>query len=235
MAPGGLDMVESEPLVLVVEDDASARLLIQTALVRNGFRVAVAESGEEALDVCRERIPDAITLDLALPGLDGFEVCRILRAEGLSIPVLMLTARNEDGDKVRGLDLGADDYLTKPFNPLELGARLRALLRRARPPVAEPTLNHRGLSLDLSRQRCFKEGRELALTRHEFILLAELLKRPGRPLSRKDLTTRVWGPRHHGSPKSLDVYIRRLREKVEDDPSHPDLIHTARGVGYLCI
>lgn len=228
-------MVEREPLVLVVEDEAAARLLIQTALSRSGFRVAAVESGEEAIDFCRERAPDAITLDLALPCVDGFEVCRTLRAEGFSIPILMLSARCGDGDKVRGLDLGADDYLTKPFNPLELAARLRALLRRAQGEAAwEPALVHRGIRLELGRQRCFKEGRELALTRHEFLLFAELLKRPGRPLSRKDLTARLWGAQHHGSPKSLDVYIRRLREKVEDDPSHPDLIHTARGIGYLC-
>lgn len=228
-------MTEYEPLVLVVEDEASARLLIETALIRGGYRVATAENGEEALAFCRGRTPDAVTLDLALPGMDGFEVCRTLRAEGFSMPILMLTALCDAGDKVRGLDLGADDYLTKPFNPLELSARLRALLRRTHPLAApEPTLVHRGLRLELGRQRCFKEGRELSLTRHEFVLLAELLRRPGLPRSRKDLASRVWGAFHHGSPKSLDVYIRRLREKVEDDPSHPDLIHTARGVGYLC-
>lgn len=227
-------MAEREPRVLVVEDEAATRLLIQAALVRSGFRVAAVASGEEALAFCQEQDPDAITLDLALPGLDGFEVCRILRAEGLAVPVLMLTARTEDGDKVRGLDLGADDYLTKPFNPLELAARLRALLRRSRSGEARPTLTHRGFRLELDRMRCFKEGTELSLTRQEFLLLAELLKWPGRPLSRKDLTARIWGARHQGSPKSLDVYIRRLREKVEDDPAHPDLIHTARGVGYLC-
>lgn len=228
-------MVDSGPLVLVVEDEAPARLLIQAVLTRSGYRVAMAGTGEEAIDFCRGQTPDAITLDLGLPGMDGFEVCRILRAEGFDIPILMVTARCGDADKVRGLDLGADDYLTVPFNPLELAARLRALFRRSKPEGRpDPTLTHRGLKLDLSQQRCFKEGRELSLTRHEFVLLVELVKRPGRPMSRTDLITRLWGARHHGSPKSLDVYIRRLREKVEDDPSHPDLIQTARGVGYLC-
>ena len=232
---GGRVMKENEARVLVVEDEAASRLLIQTVLVRSGFQVVAVESGEAALAAFQEQTPDIVTLDLALPGMDGFEVCRTLRAMGADVPILMLTALGETSDKVRGLDLGADDYLTKPFNPLELAARLRALLRRTRPETTlEPALVHRGLRLDLSRQRCFKEGREVALTRHEFVLLVELLRRPGRPQSRKDLTARLWGTQHHGSPKSLDVYIRRLREKVEDDPSNPDLIHTARGIGYLC-
>lgn len=228
-------MMESEPRVLVVEDDGATRVALRRTLLRSGFHVVEATTGEEALDLHLTRTFSLIILDLGLPDIDGLEVCRQIRASDDQVPILILTGRTNTQDKVRGLELGADDYLTKPFDPSELVARLHALLRRARRTGAEAQdLQHRGLRLEISRRRCFKEGRELDLTPREFTLLAELLSHPGQALSRHQLTERLWGTNHHGCPKSLDVYIRRLREKVEDNPSQPDLIQTARGVGYLC-
>ena len=222
-----------KPLVLIVEDDRATRTLISKALVRAQFCTLEADTGEAALDSYWQHKPDLLILDIMLPGMDGFAVCRVLRAAGAPVPILMLTVRNADPDKILGLELGADDYMVKPFNPLELVARVRAILRRAKPVLApDESISYQGLRMDFRLQECFKDGEPLDLTPHEFLLLAELLKTPGVSRSREDLLARVWGAHHYGSAKGLDVYIRRLRKKIEADASTPTLIQTVWGHGY---
>jgi DNA-binding response OmpR family regulator len=226
-------MDSDKPLVLIVEDDRATRVLIRKALVRAHFQTLEADSGEAALDSYWQHKPDLLVLDIVLPAMDGFAVCRALRAAGAPVPILVLTVRKADPDKIMGLELGADDYMVKPFNPLELVARARAILRRARPaPAPDASLSCHGLRMDFRQQECFKDGKPLDLTPHEFLLLAELLRTPGVSRSREDLLARVWGEHHYGSAKGLDVYIRRLRKKIELDASAPILIRTVWGHGY---
>ncbi len=231
------DLVEgTDLLVLVVEDEPLTRLAIRTALAKEGFPVIEVESGEEAL-VHFEHVPspDVVILDIGLPGLNGFEVCRKIREKRGDIAILMLTSRSEPEDKVAGLDLGADDYIVKPFNPRELVARVRAVLRRSaqRTPSLEP-LVFGELLLDLHTQKAFKSGVDLNLSPREFALLAALLRHPGQVLSRDQLGKEVWGEIRIGSARALDVFVCKLRDKIEDDPSCPKCIKTVRGAGYVC-
>ncbi|MFY1594114.1 response regulator [Micromonospora sp. WMMD737] len=220
-----------EGRVLVVEDDASIREVTALGLRRAGFRVDTARDGREGLAAWRARPPDLIVLDVMLPGLDGFEVCREIRRSS-GVPILMLTARTDTVDVVVGLECGADDYLRKPFDLPELVARVRSVLRRASDPVVTTVIEVGGLEIDPGSFLVRKDGRELALTATEFRLLLELARRPGQVFTRELLLDRVWQHGFLGDSRLVDVAVQRLRAKVEDDPAHPRLVRTVRGAGY---
>lgn len=209
---------------------------MRLALEEEGYDLAEAGSGEDALEELRLRPCDIVVLDLMLPGLDGFEVCRRIRRSN-DVPVIMVTARSDSHDVVAGLEAGADDYVTKPFVPKELSARIRALLRRVAAQVgSEPdVLTFGDLAVQPEGGVVRKGGSDVALTRTEFRLLCELAESPGRILSRENLLERVWGYDYFGDGRIVDVHIRRLRTKVEDDPAHPQRIVTVRGLGYKLV
>ena len=221
--------------ILLVDDEDSVQKLLTYPLERDGFRVVSARDGEEALTRFAEERVDLVVLDVMLPKLDGLEVCKRLRAES-SVPIIMLTARDDEFDTVLGLELGADDYITKPFSIREFRSRVRALLRRAGAsrrdlPAAEP-LTAGNLSLDPDRREAKVDGRMLELTYVEFELLRTLVAQPGKVFSRRALLQAIWGDSSYREPRTIDVHVRHLREKVEQDPSEPDLILTVRGAGY---
>jgi two-component system, OmpR family, response regulator len=221
--------------ILLVDDEDSVQKLLTFPLERDGFRVVSARDGEEALTRFAEEPVDLVVLDIMLPKLDGLEVCKRLRAES-SVPIIMLTARDDEFDTVLGLELGADDYITKPFSIREFRSRVRALLRRAGAsrrdlPAAEP-LTAGSLSLDPDRREAKVDGRVLELTYVEFELLRTLVAQPGKVFSRRALLQAIWGDSSYREPRTIDVHVRHLREKVEQDPSEPDLILTVRGAGY---
>jgi two-component system phosphate regulon response regulator PhoB len=219
--------------ILVVEDEAPLVTLLRYNLEREGFAVVEAPDGDEALLQAREQKPDLILLDWMLPLISGIEVCRQLRRdpETRAIPIVMLTARGEEGDKLRGLDSGADDYVTKPFSPSELIARIRAVLRRARPTPVDEMLRYADVSMDLAAHRVRRGGRELHLGPTEFRLLRFLMEHPGRVFSREQLLDRVWGREVYVEPRTVDVHIRRLRKAI-NAPKERDLIRTVRSAGY---
>ncbi len=221
------------PLILVVEDENALVTLLRYNLEREGFQVIEAGDGEEALLLAREQRPDLILLDWMLPLLSGIEVCRQLRRlpETRSVPIIMLTARGEEGDKLRGLDSGADDYVTKPFSPSELIARVRAVIRRARPATENETLQYEDLVMDLAAHRVRRNGRDVHLGPTEFRLLRHLLEHQGRVFSREQLLDQVWGQDVYVEPRTVDVHIRRLRKALNID-EEPDLIRTVRSAGY---
>ncbi|WP_329377463.1 response regulator transcription factor [Streptomyces sp. NBC_01351] len=220
--------------VLVVDDDPTVAEVVTGYLRRAGFAVEHAADGLAALASAGRSWPDLVVLDLMLPGLDGLEVCRRLRAVA-PVPVVMLTARGDEDDRIAGLELGADDYVTKPFSPRELVLRVESVLRRGRavptttPP--QPALGGGGLALDPGTRRATKNGGELALTLREFDLLAHFLRHPGLALGREELMRDVWGW-DFGDLSTVTVHVRRLRAKIEDDPALPRLIQTVWGVGY---
>jgi DNA-binding response OmpR family regulator len=218
--------------VLVVDDDESIVDLVSAYLTQEGFQVDVARDGVAALAKARQFQPDVVVLDIMLPGLDGLEVLRRLRNES-SAYVVMLTAKTEEADKVVGLSVGADDYVTKPFSPRELVARLRAMLRRGRgrePDV--PSLVFRTLRIDRGRREVWKGDIRVELTAREFDLLYALASYPGRVLTREQLIARIWGADYFGDDRVVDVHIKDLRRKLEDDPARPRFIKTVRGIGY---
>ncbi|WP_031486919.1 response regulator transcription factor [Streptomyces bicolor] len=218
--------------VLVVDDDPTVAEVVSGYLDRAGYVVDHAGDGPDALARAAAHWPDLVVLDLMLPGMDGLEVCRRMRGRG-PVPVIMLTARGDEDDRILGLEVGADDYVTKPFSPRELVLRVESVLRRARPGHAQPrdVLHAAGLSVDPAARRALKDGAELALTIREFDLLTFFLRHPGRVYSREDLMREVWGW-DFGDLSTVTVHIRRLRGKVEDDPARPRLIQTVWGVGY---
>ncbi|MCX2180657.1 response regulator [Streptomyces sp. SKN60] len=220
--------------ILVVDDDPTVAEVVTGYLDRSGFAVEHAADGPEALLRAGERWPDLVLLDLMLPGLDGLEVCRRLRETG-PVPVIMLTARGDEEDRITGLEVGADDYVTKPFSPRELVLRVESVLRRSRaatgPAAPRPVLRAAGLTVDPVTRRATRAGRELALTLREFDLLAYLLEHPGAAHTREELMRQVWGW-DFGDLSTVTVHVRRLRAKIEDDPARPRLIRTVWGVGY---
>ena len=217
--------------VLVVDDDVKAVELVRLYLDRDGYQVLTAYDGVEALRLARESRPDIIVLDLMLPDIDGLEVCRTLRHES-DVPVIMLTARTTDQDKLTGLDLGADDYVTKPFSPKELAARVRAVLRRLPGERGPEEIKSGELSMDFTKHEAWLAGRPLNLTSVEFKLLGILAKEPGRVFSRASLIEEALGYDFEGFDRTIDVHILNLRRKLEPDPSHPKYIKTIYGVGY---
>ena len=218
--------------ILVVDDEAKIVKLVRTYLEQSGFVVVEASDGQTALIQARREKPDLVVLDLGLPGIDGLEVARILRRER-DTPIIMLTARIEDTDKIVGLELGADDYVTKPFNPRELVARVRAVLRRASgaTPTAE-ILRAGALTLDVGGHQATLAGQDLDLTPTEFDLLMVLLQNPGRAFTRLELLDRVQGDAYEGYERTIDAHVKNLRAKLGDDPRHPRYIQTVFGVGY---
>ena len=221
------------PRLLIIEDDDDLRKALKMSLKQQGYEIATAATGPKGLEKARSGGHDLIILDLMLPGMDGLSLVRALRQTSQT-PVLMLTARSSEMDKIIGLESGADDYLTKPFSLGELVARIRALLRRAHPPAPAQSdrLLSGDLALDLITRRVTLRGQRLTMSPKEFSLLAELMRNEGAVLSRDLLLTRVWGYDYAGNTRTVDVHIRWLREKIEADPSHPRYIQTVRGVGY---
>lgn len=217
--------------VLMVDDDAKTVELVRLYLDRHGYRVLTAYDGAEALRVARESRPDIIILDLMLPDIDGLEVCRRLRRES-DVPIIMLTARTTDSDKLIGLDLGADDYVTKPFSPRELVARVRAVLRRLPGERIPAEINSAELRMNLTTHEAWFAGRPLNLTSVEFRLLGVLAREPGRVFTRAGLIEEALGYDFEGFERTIDVHILNLRRKIEPDPSHPRYIKTVYGVGY---
>ena len=217
--------------VLVVDDDVKTVELVRLYLDRDGYRVLTAYDGVEALRLARESHPDLIVLDLMLPGLDGLQVCRTLRNES-DVPIIMLTARTTDEDKLTGLGLGADDYVTKPFSPKELAARVRAVLRRLPGERGSAEIKRGELTLNFLKQEVSLAGRVLNLTPVEFKLLGVLIKEPGRVFSRAELIEKALGYDFEGFDRTIDVHILNLRRKLETDPSHPRYIKTVYGAGY---
>jgi len=217
--------------VLVVDDDAKTVELVKLYLKRDGYRVITAYDGIEALRLAREGYPDLIVLDLMLPGIDGLEICRTLRTES-DVPVIMLTAKTTDQDKLVGLDLGADDYITKPFSPRELAARVRAVLRRLPGERGPAEIKHGELTVNFLKHEAFLEGKPLNLTTVEFKLLAALIKEPGRVFSRAQLIENALGHDFEGFDRTIDVHVLNLRRKLEPDPGHPRYIKTVYGAGY---
>jgi two-component system response regulator RegX3 len=221
--------------ILVVEDEESLADSVRYNLEREGFGVSVATDGRRALERFRSERPSLVILDLMLPEMSGLDVCRSIRAES-DVPIIMVTAKDSEADKVTGLELGADDYVTKPFSMRELVSRVRANLRRVRPAAAlepaEEVLSGGPVRMDVARHEVTVRGAAVALPPKEFELLEAFLRRKGRLLTRDFLIEEVWGADYFGDTRTLDVHVKRLRRKVETDPHRPDHLHTVRGLGY---
>ena len=222
--------------ILVVEDDKTLLDILRYNLTKEGYQVVVAADGVQALEVARSQKPELIVLDIMLPELNGYEVCRILRKD-MIVPILMLTAKDNEVDKIVGLEIGADDYMTKPFSMRELLARIRAMLRRSKmvepqPIVGEQVLRVGNLEIDVARRRVKLGESVLELTQKEFDLLAFLAQNRGLVFNREQLLEKVWGYDYVGGTRTVDVHIRWLREKIEPDPGKPRWLVTVRGVGY---
>ena len=222
-----------EPLVLAVDDEAGILRLIRLELSEQGFRVVVASDGESAVRTFEQQRPDAVVLDIMLPDMSGLEVMRRLR-ERSNTPIILLTARDHDDDKVRGLELGADDYVVKPFNPQELTARVRAVLRRAvRESIEDSIVIAGDVEIDLDKRLVTKSGEPVSLTRTEWMLLQHLASNAGRVMLNTELLSKVWGPEYIDDLQYLRVWISRLRSKLETDHTQPSIIKTLQGIGYL--
>ena len=227
-------MMTDAPRILVVEDEESLADSVRYNLEREGYVVAVAADGRRAIERFHTDAPALVILDLMLPELSGLDVCRLIRAES-NVPIIMVTAKDSEADKVAGLELGADDYVTKPFSVRELVSRVRANLRRVRPATpaeADEVLAGGPVRMDVARHEVNVGGEAVALPPKEFELLEALLRRKGRLLTREFLIEEVWGPGYFGDTRTLDVHVKRLRRKVEDDPHRPEHLVTVRGLGY---
>lgn len=223
--------------ILVIEDEPDIAKLVSYNLAQERFRVVTADDGEQALRIIEREKPDLVVLDLMLPGLSGIELCKILRgrADTSKLPILMLTAKAGEADRVLGLELGADDYLAKPFSPREMVARVRAILRRANGVASSEVrlaYDKGALKIDFSTYEVYARGKSIKLTLKEFELLRFLVQNPNRVLSRDQLLDRIWGDETFVTPRTVDVHIRRLRKAIEEDDSRPKWILTLRGVGY---
>jgi two-component system KDP operon response regulator KdpE len=223
----------TEPMVLVVDDEAGILRLLKLELSEQGFRVITAANGEEALQLAEEQRPDIVLLDIIMPELTGPEVLRRLR-ERWPVPVIFVTAKDAEADKVRGLEFGADDYIVKPFSPDELAARIRAVLRRSVGAQEADQVVHAGdVEIDLNRRVVLRDGDIVSLTRTEWLLLQHLAANAGRVMLNVELLNKVWGPEYRDDLQYLRVWVSRLRRKLERDPSNPVLIKTKQGIGYL--
>jgi len=226
----------SKELIFAVEDEAHIQQLIKYNLEGAGYRVSTFDSGEDLLNETKNTIPDLFLLDIMLPGIDGLDVCRRLRqdARTRNVPIIMLTAKGEEFDKVLGLELGADDYITKPFSVRELIARVKAIFRRVGSlvPVDSEIIKYDDITIDCSRREVYKNGKLLDMPLKEFELLKLLVQNKGKVLSREMLLDKVWGYDYYGETRTVDVHIRYLRQKIEDDDKNPVYIETVRGIGY---
>ena len=226
--------------ILVVDDEASIRRILETRLSMIGYTVVTAADGDEALAVYKKELPNLIILDIMMPKLDGYGVCQEIRKDS-DIPIIMLTALGDVADRITGLELGADDYVVKPFSPKELEARIKAILRRVdkmslhSTAVSSGIISMGGIKIDTTRRQVYKQNEKIRLTGMEFSLLELLMSKSGEAFSRASILQEVWGytPERHVDTRVVDVHISRLRSKLEEDPSNPDLILTARGTGYL--
>jgi DNA-binding response OmpR family regulator len=229
-------MVDRAPRILLVDDEQPIQTLLSFPLQRDGYEVVQASDGNEALARFSEQSFDLVVLDLMLPRMDGLEVCKRLRARGSTVPIIMLTAKSEEIDKVLGLELGADDYITKPFSMREFRSRVKAALRRAGMVQPESddegAVEVRGLRIDPAKRTVVRDGEVVATTFVEFEILTALARSPGRVFTRDMLLARVWGDSAYRDPRTIDVHIRHLREKIEADPKEPEYLFTVRGVGY---
>ena len=225
--------MDMKPLILIVEDEAALATMLRYNLEKEGYRVCEAGDGEEALTLVSERKPDLVVLDWMLPSLSGIEVCRQLRRKPVTreLPIIMLTARGEEGDKIRGLNTGADDYMTKPFSLPELMARIRAMLRRVQPVPQKGMLQYGDIAMDLAAHRVTRGDRPVHLGPTEFRLLQFFMQHPGNVFSREELLNAVWGPDIYVEPRTVDVHIRRLRKALNGD-NETDIIRTVRAAGY---
>jgi len=218
-------------LVMVVDDDQDLAEMLGIVLTGAGIDVDLVSRGDEVLDVFRNNPPDLVLLDVMLPGLDGIEVCKLIRAESM-VPIIMLTAKGDSHDVVRGLEAGADDYMVKPFkHPSELIARIRTRLRRTNADVSG-LLTIGDLAIDVQAHQILRAGKQIGLTRLEFDLLVALAKEPGRVFTRDALLSEVWGYRHSTDTRLVNVHVQRLRSKIEHDPENPEIVVTVRGIGY---
>jgi two-component system response regulator MtrA len=216
-------------LIMVVDDDQDLAEMLAIVLTGEGMEVDLVGRGDEVMEIFRATPPDLVLLDIMLPGIDGIEVCKQIRAESM-IPIVMLTAKGETAEIVKGLEFGADDYIVKPFQPGELIARIKTRLRRI--PSSTASLNLGEVSIDFVAHEVKRDGRAIALTRLEFDLLAALAKEPGRVFTRDALLSEVWGYRQTADTRLVNVHVQRLRSKIERDPDNPELVMTVRGVGY---
>lgn len=231
----------NHPYIVIVDDDDRLRSLISTYLTKEGFNVFPMASGEDALKIVYEKQPNLIILDINLQGMDGLSVCRRLRNAGIQIPIIMLTARGEESDRIHGLEIGADDYLTKPFNPRELVARIRAVLRRQ--PISgfglyetdSVVYQFSEFELDMKKQSLLKGGEDLRITSGEFALLHLLILGGGKPLSRDQLAARMASREHHPDQRAIDMLVSRLRKRLDVANANESLIRTLRGVGYILV
>nr|QCI04778.1 putative transcriptional regulator ompR [Bornetia secundiflora] len=233
-------MENNKEKILIVDDENSIRRILETRLSMIGYEVISAADGEEALNICKQEYPNLIILDVMMPKLDGYGVCQEIRKES-DVPIIMLTALGDVSDRITGLELGADDYIIKPFSPKELEARIRSVLRRVDKITINSSIPSSGiinvgfLKIDTNKRQIYKNHERVRLTGMEFSLLELLISKAGEPFSRAAILQEVWGytPERHVDTRVVDVHISRLRSKLEDDPSNPDLILTARGTGYL--
>lgn len=228
------DKKDIEAKVLIVDDETAIVTLLKYNMEREGFKVFTTGDGEEALVLVKEHRPDIIVLDWMLPSMTGIDVCKQLRAveETKNVPIIMLSARGEESDRIRGLDAGADDYMTKPFSPAELVARVRAVFRRIRPALSAKSLAFAGVEMDLTGHKVTRNGTEIHLSPTEFSLLRYLMEHPKRVFTREQLLDAVWGQDIYVELRTVDVHIRRLRKGLNYDGAQPDLIRTVRSSGY---
>lgn len=225
---------DKQTSVLIVEDEVAIVTMLRYNLEKEGFKVLSTGDGDEAVTLVKEHLPDIIVLDWMLPGMSGIEICKQIRwnNDTKNIPVIMLSARGEEGDRIRGLDVGADDYMVKPFSPSELIARIKAVFRRIRPSLSEKMLEFSGIVMDLSSHKTTRDGKDVHLSPTEFGLLRHMMEHPGRVFSREQLLDSVWGHDIYVELRTVDVHVRRLRKALNYDGNQPDLVRTVRSAGY---